>query len=50
MEVTMPINLKLLTSATNHHALELQRLLAVKCEHTGDNGPATRVLLAALFD
>lgn len=32
----MPINLKLLSSAINHHAQELQRLLAVKCEYTGD--------------
>ena len=46
----MPIDLRLLTFAINHHALEVQRLLAVKCEHTGEDAPATRVLLVALFD
>ena len=46
----MPIDLQLLTSAINHHAQELYRLLDVKCEHAGTPPQHSRVLLVALFD
>jgi hypothetical protein len=46
----MPIDLRLLTSAIDHHAQELYRLLDVKCEHAGTPPQHTRVLLVALFD
>jgi hypothetical protein len=44
----VPIDLKLLTSAINHHAQELHRLLAVKCEYTGI-ASHEKALLVALF-
>ena len=46
----MPIDLRILTSAINHHAQELYRLLDVKCDHAGSSPQHTRVLLIALFD